>query len=60
MGKNNVGASPGMFPCHNDGGNQEFTLTRESKQFRHSDLCDEFEILISDSRFSRILMHIRT
>ena len=44
MGKNKVGSSPGMFPCHNDGGNQEFTLTKADKQFRHNDLCYEFKI----------------
>ena len=34
-----AGEQPGMYPCHNDGGNQEFTLTKTDKHFKHNDLC---------------------
>ena len=39
LGKNNAGSAPGLYACHNDGGNQEWTLTKTEKQFRHNDLC---------------------
>jgi polypeptide N-acetylgalactosaminyltransferase len=29
----------GMFKCHSAGGNQEFVITRDTKEFRHLDLC---------------------
>lgn len=40
MGKG-MGGQPGMFACHNEGGNQEFTLTKTEKEFRHQDFCIE-------------------
>ena len=36
-----AGGGPGMFVCHNEGGNQEFTLTKTEKEFRHQDFCLE-------------------
>lgn len=35
-----AGGSIGMFGCHNQGGNQAWTLTR-GKELRHDDLCVE-------------------
>ena len=28
-----------MEKCHNNGGSQEFVLTKSEKEFRHNDLC---------------------
>ena len=39
MGRNVGGGTLGMYKCHNDGGNQEFVLTKGEKEFRHNDLC---------------------
>jgi len=39
LGNTHGGGTLGMYRCHGDGGNQEFTLTKEGKEFRHNDLC---------------------
>jgi polypeptide N-acetylgalactosaminyltransferase len=39
LSNNSPGGTLGMYKCHNDGGNQEFVLSKGEQEFRHRELC---------------------